>query len=290
LARLPVPGSDEGTWGQILNDFLSISLDTDGSLKTTAVSGKANDTAVVHNTGDETIAGVKTFSSSPVVPSPSGGTDATNKDYVDSVASGAPDADATTKGLVQLAGDLDGTAAAPTVPGLADKTDKSTLTAKGDLYAASAASTPARVAVGANNTVLTADSAVATGVKWAAALVTVPFQVTYGRQSAFPTFTGTARTYADAAWVITGVRASVGTAPTGSSVIIDVLKNGTSIFATTPANRPTIAVSGFTAVSGAPDTTAVASGEYLTVSCTQADSNLVAADLTVQILVTRASA
>jgi hypothetical protein len=42
------------------------------------------------------------------------------------------------------------------------------LTAKGDIYAATAASTPDRLAVGANDTVLTADSTAATGMKWAA--------------------------------------------------------------------------------------------------------------------------
>jgi photosystem II stability/assembly factor-like uncharacterized protein len=47
-------------------------------------------------------------------------------------------------------------------------TQKATLTTKGDLYAATAASTPDRIGVGANNTVLTADSTAATGVKWAA--------------------------------------------------------------------------------------------------------------------------
>ena len=41
------------------------------------------------------------------------------------------------------------------------------LTAKGDIYAATAAATPARLGVGANNTVLTADSTTATGLKWA---------------------------------------------------------------------------------------------------------------------------
>lgn len=32
-SRLPVPGSDEDIWGEVLNDFLSIEHDTDGTLK-----------------------------------------------------------------------------------------------------------------------------------------------------------------------------------------------------------------------------------------------------------------
>jgi hypothetical protein len=42
-------------------------------------------------------------------------------------------------------------------------------TAKGDLFAGSAANTYTKLAVGANDTVLTADSAEATGMKWAVA-------------------------------------------------------------------------------------------------------------------------
>lgn len=41
--------------------------------------------------------------------------------------------------------------------------------AKGDLYAGSAANTYTKLSVGANNTVLTADSSTATGLKWATA-------------------------------------------------------------------------------------------------------------------------
>lgn len=48
------------------------------------------------------------------------------------------------------------------------KVASSLVDAKGDLIAATAADTPARLAVGANNTVLTADSSTATGLKWAA--------------------------------------------------------------------------------------------------------------------------
>lgn len=44
---------------------------------------------------------------------------------------------------------------------------KTIVDAKGDLIAATAADTVARLAVGANNTVLTADSSTSTGLKWA---------------------------------------------------------------------------------------------------------------------------
>lgn|GEM_PF-4677506 len=94
MSRLPTPGSDDGTWGDILNDFLKIEHNTDGSLKnvvrpsslsTVATSGSYNDLA-----------------DKPSIPSVS---------------------DATTgvKGIVQLTGDLGGTAGSPTVPGLVSK-------------------------------------------------------------------------------------------------------------------------------------------------------------------------
>lgn len=86
------------------------------------LAGKANNNAVVHLSGDETMGGIKTFSSSPIVPTPSTNTQAANKSYVDNAASAAaPDATTSTKGLVQLTGALGGTATAPTVPGLATK-------------------------------------------------------------------------------------------------------------------------------------------------------------------------
>lgn len=84
------------------------------------LSSKAVDSAVIHNTGNETVAGIKTFSSSPIAPTPSASAQVATKGYVDGVASSGstPDADATTKGKVQLAGELGGvgsTATSPTV-------------------------------------------------------------------------------------------------------------------------------------------------------------------------------
>ncbi len=93
------------------------------------------------------------------------------KTYVNAqiTASATPDATSGVKGKVQLTGDLGGTAVSPTVPGLAGKVSSSIVTTKGDLLAATASNTPVRLAVGTDGQVLTADSASAPGVKWAAA-------------------------------------------------------------------------------------------------------------------------
>ncbi len=126
MPRLPTPGGDNNTWGNILNDYLEVEHNLDGSQKPlpqstiinlpSDLAAKADDNSVVHNTGNEPIAGTKNFSSSPIIPTPTLGSQATNKTYVDnSVSAGAPDATTTNKGLVQLAGDLAGTAASPTV-------------------------------------------------------------------------------------------------------------------------------------------------------------------------------
>lgn len=129
MARLPTPGADGGSWGTILNDFLSVELNSDGTLKDTgSLALKADDSAVIHKTGNETVSGTKIFNSSPAVPTPTLATQAANKSYVDSsLAAGAPDADATTKGIIRLTGDLGGSATSPTVPGLAAKADTSTV-------------------------------------------------------------------------------------------------------------------------------------------------------------------
>src|SRR5882672_5638721 len=50
----------------------------------TAVATKANDNAVVHLAGAETVSGAKTFATPPNVPTPVGTGDVTNKAYVDS--------------------------------------------------------------------------------------------------------------------------------------------------------------------------------------------------------------
>lgn len=114
IARLPIPGHDDGAWGTILNDFLSVEHNSDGTLKNTARpsdlltkanSGTNNDITALTGlltplsvaqggTGSasknfidlstaQTIGGTKTFSTSPIVPTPSASGHATTKDYVD---------------------------------------------------------------------------------------------------------------------------------------------------------------------------------------------------------------
>jgi len=45
MSRLPIPGGDDNTWGQILNDFLSVEFNADGSLKKSAAITTAQSTA-----------------------------------------------------------------------------------------------------------------------------------------------------------------------------------------------------------------------------------------------------
>jgi hypothetical protein len=52
MARLPTPGSDNGTWGDVLNQYLSVTHNSDGTLKDGALAadGKAP-ILLIYNTG-----------------------------------------------------------------------------------------------------------------------------------------------------------------------------------------------------------------------------------------------
>ncbi len=80
-------------------------------------------------------------------------TDAANKAYVDAqITAATPDATSTVKGKIQLAGDLGGTAAAPTVPGLANKENAITAGTAAQYYRGDKSwQTLDKTAVGLNN-------------------------------------------------------------------------------------------------------------------------------------------
>lgn len=116
--------------------------------------------------------------------------------------------------------------------------------------------------------------------------VGVTQSVTYTVLGALTVANGSVRLYFSHVATITNVIAGVGTAPTGSSVIVDVRKNNTSVFTTT-ANRPTIAVSTFVDTTSVPDVTAIAAGDYLTIDVVQIGSGVAGADLVVTVEYTR---
>ncbi len=134
MSRLPTPGSDSGSWGTILNDFLNVEHNTDGTLKASgSLASKADDAAVLHKTGAETVTGAKDFTGSITI---NGASVAVNSS-------------------------------------LTAKLDKSTLTTKGDLFVATGAGAITRLGVGTDGQVLQADSAQTSGVGWTAATDTI---------------------------------------------------------------------------------------------------------------------
>jgi hypothetical protein len=122
MTRLPIPGADADSWGDILNDYLQVSLASNGTLKPDAVTPAAIQ--------DDSVSGTKLQDNSITsakldVPGGSDGQVLTKDSGTSSglawtsTAGAPPDADATTKGVLRLAGDLGGTATAPTIPVLA---------------------------------------------------------------------------------------------------------------------------------------------------------------------------
>lgn len=75
----------------------------------------------------------------------------------------------------------------------------------------------------------------------------------------------------------------VGTAPTGASLIVDVKKNGTTIWSTT-GNRAAIAASATSGSSTTFNTTTMANGDRLTFDVVQVGSTIAGSDLTLQVV------
>lgn len=96
--------------------------------------------------------------------------------------------------------------------------------------------------------------------------------------------TGALRWYADRSYTIVSCRWSITTSPTGSSSILDVNKNGTTIF-TTQGNRPTVAISGNTSgLVTNMDVTTLAAGDFLTVDIDQIGSTIAGSNGVAQIV------
>lgn len=85
------------------------------------------------------------------------------------------------------------------------------------------------------------------------------------------------------ALTITEVRLAVSTAPTDADLIIDINKNGTTLY-TTQANRPTVAASGTSATATDPDVTNLAVGDILSLDIDQIGSTIAGANLSVIVI------
>lgn len=138
MSRLPTPGGDGDIWGDVLNDFLAVEHNTDGTLKKAGTINGAEQTSRKGQAG-----GYAPLDGAGQVPA--GNIPALSDANISAISQGK---------VTNLTTDL------------AAKTDKATLTAKGDLYVATAASTPARLGVGTDGGILTADSSQPSGLRW----------------------------------------------------------------------------------------------------------------------------
>ncbi len=76
---------------------------------------------------------------------------------------------------------------------------------------------------------------------------------------------------------------SLGSAPTGADVIVDIHKNGTTLF-TDQSHRPRIVASAFTGSSVTLDVSAFVANDYITMDIDQIGSTLRGNDLTVHVV------
>jgi hypothetical protein len=135
--RLPIPGSDDNTWGQLLNGFLNIAHNSDGTLKTSSI-GSGGGALTTNNLSDLQSA-----------------TSARGNLGLGTAA-------------VKNVGTTSGTVAAGDDGRISGAIQASSLTAKGDLLVATSAGVTTRLGVGSDAQVLTADSTQVTGLKWSA--------------------------------------------------------------------------------------------------------------------------
>lgn len=100
--------------------------------------------------------------------------------------------------------------------------------------------------------------------------------------------TGTSKVPMLGSGTIVAVKAYVNTAPTGASLIVDVNKNGTTIYGT-QGNRPTVAAAANAATVGAHSVTTYAVNDVLSVDVDQIGSTVAGSDLVVVVYCLRTS-
>lgn len=155
---------------------------------------------------------------------------------------------------------------------LASSVVQSSITTVGTITAGQWVASTISVAKGGTGATTAAEAKVNLGILGPVQVFTVPRLSTVGQ--------GKARFYAPTALTITNIRLSVGVAPTGTDLIVDVNKNGTSIF---PGGKPYISEGSYTSMNNVPVVTSMNAGDYLTVDIDQVGSTSPGEFLTVQV-------
>ena len=82
---------------------------------------------------------------------------------------------------------------------------------------------------------------------------------------------------------ITEIKVAVSTAPTGANLVVDVNKNGTTVY-TTQDNRPTVTAGDTSATATDPDVTSISAGDVISIDIDQIGSTVAGANLSVAVI------
>lgn len=154
--------------------------------------------------------------------------------------------------------------------------DLEVMTTEGDIIY-QGASAPTRLAKGTGKQVLRINAS-ATAPEWVANTRGIAFYL--GKELAV---NDEVSFIAPCALTITNIKMDIGTAPTGANLIVDIHKNGTTIF-TTQANRPTIVATETTEDSSAPDVTSIVAGDKITLIVDQVGSTVKGTNLSATVI------
>jgi hypothetical protein len=163
----------------------------------------------------------------------------------------------------------------------------SLVTAKGDLVAASASSTPDNLAVGTDGQYLKAASGETLGLDWAGLDVVIGVACS-DETTDLATGTGVVTFRMPHAMTLTAVRASVTTAPTGSTVIVDINEAGSSVLSTKLSIDASEKTSTTAATAAVISDSALADDAEITIDIDQVGSTVAGAGLKVWLIGARA--
>lgn len=110
-----------------------------------------------------------------------------------------------------------------------------------------------------------------------------PSEIEFFRSSVLSVETGASRWYAWQRVHVFNIRASVNTPPQGGSVVLDVRRNGVSLYGSSPELRPTILDGQNTTITSLPGEVILEEGDYLSVDIAEVGETNQGADLSIQL-------